>query len=739
MVPSKSNINHNKVYNNEIPYPKPIDKEPSNDLISYKISQLKEVQDLHQKNVNNYKKGNICELIYSEEDFNENNRYISYDKLYDLINIKEPYDRNNYKNFKYKNYNKDNELLFSSNFESGNLRYAIKLSSNEYDLILRPETDCIRTYHWFFFRVKINKLTNSDKLNLNKIVKFNIINLYKKTVLFSEKTKILSYYNNGWSRDTFNIHYFINGMPYQADNINNGHFVETNTQNSNNIHINNFNNTANNIINNFNPTKNFNNINISNINSTSVNRNININSNLNNNSTSPNNENNNNNQDGMKYHTLSFCFDFSKITTNEKYVYFAYCYPYPFSQLDSFLNSLNHKDLLRFDEVGKSIEGDPLHMLLITNFNDSFDDLANKRAVVFTSRVHPGESNGSYVIQGVIEFLLSNDPVAKNLRKKYIFKIIPMLNPDGVTRGNFRMNVLGKDLNRMWEEPDENTSPTIFNTVKMINKTLGCREIFFFCDFHGHSNKYNFFLYSCKSKSEYLNIDENIIIQNPQKNKLTFYELVFETILNKENPFLDRFSCTNKINPSKTKTARAILKNKFDIDFSYCLETSIGAMRTKDGNVFPYTINQYKKIGRDFCVALNKLSEPKIFFSVLSTVRFSKNEKCSLYSKNKAKEKNLISPNIINNNIHHSVNGTTNMAKRNKKDNNKFNNKNMTNNKFNNNNYFHRLSKNMNDTNKINNMQSNKIIGITNSASNKSQSFKYNSKKRKSFEMKKHA
>ena len=737
MVPSKSNINHNKVYNNEIPYPKPIDKEPSNDLISYKISQLKEVQDLHQKNVNNYKKGNICELIYSEEDFNENNRYISYDKLYDLINIKEPYDRNNYKNFKYKNYNKDNELLFSSNFESGNLRYAIKLSSNEYDLILRPETDCIRTYHWFFFRVKINKLTNSDKLNLNKIVKFNIINLYKKTVLFSEKTKILSYYNNGWSRDTFNIHYFINGMPYQADNINNGHFVETNTQNSNNIHINNFNNTANNIINNFNPTKNFNNINISNINSTSVN--ININSNLNNNSTSPNNENNNNNQDGMKYHTLSFCFDFSKITTNEKYVYFAYCYPYPFSQLDSFLNSLNHKDLLRFDEVGKSIEGDPLHMLLITNFNDSFDDLANKRAVVFTSRVHPGESNGSYVIQGVIEFLLSNDPVAKNLRKKYIFKIIPMLNPDGVTRGNFRMNVLGKDLNRMWEEPDENTSPTIFNTVKMINKTLGCREIFFFCDFHGHSNKYNFFLYSCKSKSEYLNIDENIIIQNPQKNKLTFYELVFETILNKENPFLDRFSCTNKINPSKTKTARAILKNKFDIDFSYCLETSIGAMRTKDGNVFPYTINQYKKIGRDFCVALNKLSEPKIFFSVLSTVRFSKNEKCSLYSKNKAKEKNLISPNIINNNIHHSVNGTTNMAKRNKKDNNKFNNKNMTNNKFNNNNYFHRLSKNMNDTNKINNMQSNKIIGITNSASNKSQSFKYNSKKRKSFEMKKHA
>ena len=114
--------------------------------------------------MNNYKKGNICGLVYSEEEYNEDNRYISYDKLYDLINIKEPYDRNNYKNFKYKNYNKDNELLFSSDFESGNLRYAIKLNSNEYDLILRPETDCIRTYHWFFFRVKINKFTNTCKI-----------------------------------------------------------------------------------------------------------------------------------------------------------------------------------------------------------------------------------------------------------------------------------------------------------------------------------------------------------------------------------------------------------------------------------------------------------------------------------------------------------------------------------------------------------------------------------------------
>ena len=37
---------------------------------------------------------------------------------------------------------------------------------------------------------------------------------------------------------------------------------------------------------------------------------------------------------------------------------------------------------------------------------------------------------------------------AQLLRDKYIFKIIPMLNPDGVINGNYRCNLAGFDLNR---------------------------------------------------------------------------------------------------------------------------------------------------------------------------------------------------------------------------------------------------------------------------------------------------
>ena len=638
IISSKS-INQNYLQNdNNIPYPLQRDKNPLEvqNNNSYIIHQLKDIQALHQNNIYNYKKGNICKLVYSEEEYKNENKYISYDKLIDLINIKEPFDKNAYKNFKYKNYNKDNELLFSSKFESGNLRYAIKLSSNEYDLILRPETNSMRTYHWFFFRVKINNFTSSDKLNKNKIVKFNIINLYKKTILFNENVKILSYYNNGWSRDTFDIHYFSNDIPNQMEinrnNVNNNiNFYDENDLNDSFISS----KTGYSVS----TTTNTNmNINISN-NFTIYNENFDEN-NL------SNDEVNSNNKEEMKYHTLTFSFDFSNINTNEKYVYFAYCYPYSFTQLCKYLSSLNnYKDILRLDDqFGRSLEGNLLYILIITDFTDSFDKLADKKAIIFTSRVHPGESNGSYVIQGVIDFLLSNDPSAKNLRKNFIFKIIPMLNPDGVIRGNFRMNILGKDLNRMWDEPVKNICPTIFNAIEMIKKTLNSRDIYFFCDFHGHSNKNNFFLYSCKHKSDYLQLDEKTFIKNPQKNKLTYYELIFQNILNQENNFLDEYSCSNKILQSKMQTSRAILKNIFNVDFSYCLESSIASMRTKEGILIPFTINQYKKIGRDFCISLNKLIAPKIFFSVLSSIRANKKEKYSYYSKKYTIENFLLPP-----------------------------------------------------------------------------------------------
>lgn len=39
---------------------------------------------------------------------------------------------------------------------------------------------------------------------------------------------------------------------------------------------------------------------------------------------------------------------------------------------------------------------------------------------------------------GVIDFLVSQHPIAQVLRDHVVFKIVPMLNPDGVYLGNYR-------------------------------------------------------------------------------------------------------------------------------------------------------------------------------------------------------------------------------------------------------------------------------------------------------------
>lgn len=96
----------------------------------------------------------------------------------------------------------------------------------------------------------------------------------------------------------------------------------------------------------------------------------------------------------------------------------------------------------------KSLAGNDVDMLIVTNFASDPVDIAVRKSVILTARVHPGETNASWMMNGVIEFLVSDHADAKYLRDAFVFKIIPMQNPDGVIVGNYRCSLMGVDLNR---------------------------------------------------------------------------------------------------------------------------------------------------------------------------------------------------------------------------------------------------------------------------------------------------
>ena len=77
-----------------------------------------------------------------------------------------------------------------------------------------------------------------------------------------------------------------------------------------------------------------------------------------------------------------------------------------------------------------------------------------KPTIFISSRVHPGETPASIALNGIVKFLLSDSEQAQVLLDKFTFKIVPILNPDGVYRGYFRLDTLGQNLNRFYTNPD---------------------------------------------------------------------------------------------------------------------------------------------------------------------------------------------------------------------------------------------------------------------------------------------
>lgn len=196
------------------------------------------------------------------------------------------------------------------------------------------------------------------------------------------------------------------------------------------------------------------------------------------------------------YYTLTWTCKFEH---DKDTVYLAHSYPYTFTDLQRYLNALEtdpkRKNRMRRRTLCQTIAGNNCDLLVITTFQSDPEAIKNRKGICISSRVHPGETGASWMMKGILDYLTGSSLNAKILRDNFVFKIVPMLNPDGVINGNTRCNLAGVDLNRCWIEPSRKMQPTVYHYKNMVKKFQEDRDIFLVLDLHGHSRKKNIFCY----------------------------------------------------------------------------------------------------------------------------------------------------------------------------------------------------------------------------------------------------
>ncbi|XP_055629929.1 uncharacterized protein LOC129770842 isoform X2 [Toxorhynchites rutilus septentrionalis] len=157
---------------------------------------------------------------------------------------------------------------------------------------------------------------------------------------------------------------------------------------------------------------------------------------------------------------------------------------------DTKATNLDHRDDIYYyrELLTHSVEKRRVELLTITSFHgiqttreDRLQNLfpdektprchtfKHKKIIFISSRVHPGETPASFVLNGFLSMLLDRRSIVSiTLRRMYVFKIVPFLNPDGVYNGLYRSDTRGHNLNRVYLTPNYETQPSIYAARKLI-------------------------------------------------------------------------------------------------------------------------------------------------------------------------------------------------------------------------------------------------------------------------------
>mmetsp|Transcript_81986 Transcript_81986/g.232417 ORF Transcript_81986/g.232417 Transcript_81986/m.232417 type:complete len:920 (-) Transcript_81986:37-2796(-) len=175
----------------------------------------------------------------------------------------------------------------------------------------------------------------------------------------------------------------------------------------------------------------------------------------------------------------------------------------------------------------------------------------------FSGRVHPGETPGQFAVNGFLQFILSDDPRAAHLRRKFVFKVCPMLNPDGVAWGHSRTSAVGFDLNRCYRNPTMEQHEAIYTVKHMLMAWAARRELLFYMDSHGHAARRGCFLFGNHHGPQAWSSEDALL-----------WNLAYVHAAQLNSPHIDIDACewSRAVEASKGKSSRGNDEEEHDAD-----------------------------------------------------------------------------------------------------------------------------------------------------------------------------
>jgi hypothetical protein len=128
--------------------------------------------------------------------------------------------------------------------------------------------------------------------------------------------------------------------------------------------------------------------------------------------------------------------------------FIALRYPYNYSRLKKYLLSIEKNPYVSVKALGNTREGREIYALMVT---DKAVPDSKKKGIWVVAKEHGAEHDGAWAIEGMMKYLIRDDPKVIALRRNTVFVLIPVAAPDAAYHGRVVNPVTGFDVSTRYD------------------------------------------------------------------------------------------------------------------------------------------------------------------------------------------------------------------------------------------------------------------------------------------------